>query len=199
MVNAVVFDLNGVFLKSELLTKRIEEHFNIPADESLLVLKESLKEGRLNPNAKIFEYWESLFKRHDIEITEEEFFSFWFRGETLVPELIEVTKNLRDAGVKVYIFSNNFRERTEYYRKNFKEIFENVEKAFFSWETGFVKPSKESFENLLDVINIDPSEIIYFDDSQENIEVARSFGIQGYIYEDVDETMNIFKKEGILI
>ena len=57
MIKAIIFDLNGVFLKSEYLTNRIEEKFSIPSDESFSVLKESLKETRLNPNVKIFKYW----------------------------------------------------------------------------------------------------------------------------------------------
>lgn len=121
MIKAIIFDLNGVFLKSEYLTNRIEEKFSIPSDESFSVLKESLKETRLNPNVKIFKYWGDLFKKYKINITESEFLSFWFSGESLVNDFVLLSQELRKKGLKVYIFSNNFKERTEYYRKNFKK------------------------------------------------------------------------------
>jgi HAD superfamily hydrolase (TIGR01509 family) len=199
MIKAVVFDLNGVFLISDYLTDRIEKEFSIPVEESLSVLKKSLEEVRINPNIKIFKFWVNLFRKHDIKITEEEFLTFWFKGETLIPEFLEITKQLKNKGIKVYVFSNNFKERTEYYRRNFEEIFENIDNAFFSWETGYVKPSLEAFQNLLKEINNNPSEIIYIDDSQENVDVAASLGIRSYIYGGIEETKNIFNKEGVFI
>ena len=191
MIKAIVFDLNGVFLQSEYLTKRIEEKYSIPSDEILTVLKESLKDTRLNPEVRIFGYWENLFKKYNIEITEDEFLSFWFSGESLVNEFVLLSKELREKGLAVYIFSNNFKERTEYYRKNFKEIFENVDNAFFSWETGYVKSDPKAYSNLISNINVRPDEIIYFDDSEENIQLAKSLGIKAYVYNDFDSTKKV--------
>jgi putative hydrolase of the HAD superfamily len=191
MIKAIVFDLNGVFLQSDYLTKRIEDKFGISSEESLIVLKESLKETRLNPTVKIFKYWIDLFKNHNIEITEDEFLSFWFSGESLVNEFVLLSKKLRERGFAVYIFSNNFKERTEYYRKNFKEIFDNVDSAFFSWETGFVKSDLKAYSNLISNINVKPEEIIYFDDSEENVQLAISLGIKAYVYKDFNNTKRV--------
>jgi len=197
MIKAIIFDLNGVFLKSEYLTKRIEEKFNIPSDESLTVLKESLKETRLNPKVKIFKYWRDLFEKYKINITESEFLLFWFSGESLVNDFVLLSQELRERGLEVYIFSNNFKERTEYYRENFKEIFDNVNGAFFSWETGYVKSDPEAYTNLLNLIKVKPEEVIYFDDSKENIELAKSIGIKGYVYIDFETTRDILVKNNI--
>ncbi len=197
MIKAIVFDLNGVFLQSDYLTKRIEEKYSIPSDESLTVLKESLKDTRLNPEVRIFEYWVDLFKKYNIEVTEDEFLSFWFSGESLVNKFIFLSKKLREKGLSVYIFSNNFKERTEYYRKNFKEIFENVDNAFFSWEIGYVKSDSKAYTNLLSMIKVKPDEIIYFDDSEENIQIAKSLGIRAYLYKDFDSTNKVLVENKI--
>lgn len=197
MIKAIVFDLNGVFLQSDYLTKRIEEKFSIPLDESLAVLKESLKETRLNPNIRIFSYWEELFKKHNIEISEDEFLSFWFSGESLVGDFVLLSKKLRKVGLSVFIFSNNFKERTEYYRNNFEEIFDNVNDAFFSWETGYVKSDPKAYTNLISIIDVKPEETIYFDDSEENVQLARSLGIKAYIYRDFDSTKEVLAENMI--
>jgi putative hydrolase of the HAD superfamily len=197
MIKAIVFDLNGVFLKSEYLTKRVEEKFNIPSDDSLSVLIESLKETRLNPKVKIFKYWRDLFKKYKINITESEFLSFWFSGESLVNDFVLLSQELRERGLKVYIFSNNFKERTEYYRKNFKEIFSNVDNAFFSWETGYVKSDPGAYTNLLSIIKAKPDEILYFDDSEENVQLAKSLGIKAYVYRDFNSTKKVFAENMI--
>lgn len=191
MIKAIIFDLNGVFLKSEYLTNRIEEKFSIPSDESLSVLKESLKETRLNSNVKIFKYWVDLFKKYKVKITESEFLSFWFSGERLVNDFVLLSQELRKKGLKVYIFSNNFKERTEYYRENFKDIFSNVDNAFFSWETGYVKSDPKAYTNLLSIIKVKPDEILYFDDSEENVQLAKSLGIKAYVYKDFNSTNKV--------
>ena len=197
MIKAIIFDLNGVFLKSEYLTNRIEEKFSIPSNESFSVLKESLKETRLNPKVKIFKYWIDLFKKYKVNITESEFLSFWFSGESLANDFVLFSKKLRKRGLKVYILSNNFKERTEYYRKNFKEIFSNVDNAFFSWETGYVKSDPKAYTNLLSIIKVKPEETLYFDDSEENVQLAKSLGINAYVYRDFDSTKKILAENMI--
>ena len=67
--------------------------------------------------------------------------------------------------------------RTEFYRKNFPQIFQCVDKAYFSWESGFVKPSVESLQLVLSENSLRSEECIYFDDSDDNIKVAQSLGI----------------------
>jgi HAD superfamily hydrolase (TIGR01509 family) len=196
MLKAIIFDLNGVFLKSEFLTDRIQETYGIPVKESLEVLKPSMKVVR-QPNApSIFPMWQPLFENHGISITEEEFFSFWFGGERLVNELIDYVKQLRQNGTKVFILSNNFRERTTYYRKYFPEIFKNVDAAYFSWETGFVKPSVEAFKNVLSTNDLNAEDVVFFDDSEENVEVAKSLGIVAHVFKGIGETKEIVRGFG---
>lgn len=120
-------------------------------------------------------------------MSEKGFFDFWFSGEYLVPELIKYAQELRNGGVKVFILSNNFKERTEYYRKNFPQIFQCVDKAYFSWETGFVKPSIESLQLVLSENSLKPEDCIYFDDSDDNIKIAQDLGISAQKWTNIDD------------
>jgi putative hydrolase of the HAD superfamily len=124
-----------------------------------------------------FKLWQPYLKKLGLDIPKEEFFDFWFSGEKLVPDLIEYARKLKKQGLKVFILSNNFKERTNYYRKNFPEIFANIDKAYFSWETGFVKPDPKAYLNILKEHHLEPKECIYIDDSEENIKAAKSLGI----------------------
>lgn len=193
MIKAIIFDLNGVFITGEPLSERVQKKFGIPVEDFLPVLKEALQKTRLNPKIRIFSIIGKLFTEKGIPMTEEEFLSFYFSGESTVPEMIELAKKVRAKGVKVYLFSNNFKERTEYYRTYTKEIIRNVDRAFFSWETGFVKSDIAAYHNLLSEINLKPDEILYFDDSQENIELAKSLGIEGYVFEGPNKTAQLLR------
>lgn len=173
MSRAVVFDLNGVFLQSDYLTDRLKGAYDIPVDESLPILKESMDSVR-NPDAPAVDgFWEPLLKKYWLDVTEKEFLKFWFSGETLVTELIKYGSLLRRKRLKVFVLSNNFRERTTYYRKEFPQIFDSVDGAYFSWETGFVKPDPKAFINILNDNDLKPADVLYFDDSEKMCEWQR--------------------------
>jgi HAD superfamily hydrolase (TIGR01509 family) len=125
-----------------------------------------------------FSFWQTYFQQWNVHLSETEFFDFWFSGEKLVPELVNYAQSLRTRGIKVFILSNNFKERTEFYRKNFPGIFTCIDKAYFSWETGFVKPSLEALNLVLCENNLQPQVCVYFDDSDANVELAKSLGIR---------------------
>lgn len=178
MYKAVIFDLNGVFLQSEPLSKRFEEKFGTSKDLFLPVLKEIMAVVR-KPNAPAaFSLWKPHLEGWQISLSEKEFFDFWFSGEHLISELVDYTQELKNGGIKVFILSNNFKERTEYYCQNFPQIFQCADKAYFSWETGFVKPSTESLQLVLSENNLKPEDCIYFDDSDDNIKIAQNLGIK---------------------
>ena len=191
---AVILDLNGVFLQSEYLSKRIEEKYGISGDDFLASLKEVMAVARKPGVEDSFVIWRPHLKKLGLAISKDEFFDFWFSGEKLVSEIFDYIKELRVKGVKVFILSNNFKERTEYYRKNFSEIFQNVDGVYFSWETGFVKPDQEAYKNLLTQNSLLPEECVYFDDSPENIEVARGLGIDAQKYQGFQKAKEYLEK-----
>jgi len=181
---AIVFDLNGVFLLSKNLSERLSEKSGKAVDEILAVMKPILREVR-NPERRGEEVWQPLLDM--VGMNRTDFFEFYFSGESIDMEMLDFAKSLKKKGVIVFILSNNFRERTEYYRTNFPLLFQMVDKAYFSWETGLVKPDVRAYTNLLNENNLDGEECIYIDDSEENLEVARSLGIKGIKYESGEQ------------
>lgn len=191
MIKAVIFDLNGVFLVSEYLSKRMHEKYGVDENAIYAALKEIMEKARQPGVENSFAFWQPHLEKLGLRINEDEFFNFWFSGEGLQPKLLEYIKQLRERDVKVFILSNNFKERTFYYRKKFPEIFKNTDGAYFSWETGFVKPNPEAYLNILAEQGLRPEECFYFDDSERNIEVATSLGINARIYEGLEKTREL--------
>ena len=193
MYKAVIFDLNGVFLESRYLSDRFEETYGVPNKEFFQVMKGIMDQVRLPDAPPAFSLWESHLKKWNVGLNETGFFNFWFSGEHLVPELVEYTRQLREQGTKVFILSNNFKERTTYYREQFSEIFSNIDRAYFSWETGHVKPAPEAFKALLNEQHIAPGQTVYFDDSEKNIQIARELGIQSFIWHGLEAAKRIIE------
>jgi putative hydrolase of the HAD superfamily len=51
------------------------------------------------------------------------------------------------------------------------------EKAYYSYEIGLRKPTKEIFKYILEDSNLDPDETLFIDDSNQNIKTAKELGL----------------------
>ncbi len=67
---------------------------------------------------------------------------------------------------------------------NFENLFDGI---FCSAEMGLKKPQEAYYQHILTSLHINPSDIIYFDDSEENIKVARRLGIRAVHYRNIDD------------
>ena len=106
--------------------------------------------------------------------------------------MITFAISLRQKGIKVFILSNNFKERAEFYGQ-YPWIHEAVDKVYFSWQTGFVKPDSRAWQLVLDENDLKPEECMYFDDQDRNVKAAESLGINSYIFTDeadLERTVN---------
>ncbi|NTW62024.1 HAD-IA family hydrolase [Candidatus Saccharibacteria bacterium] len=183
---ALIFDLNGVFVISPKLSERIESDFSVPLDIFLPVLKVVMDHVR-QPGAKdVFYYWQPYFQKWGIKFTKDEFAKYCFSAEKPDEELVNLARRLKAKGLKLFVLSNNFRGRTEYYSNNFAFLDEVFDKVYYSWQTGFAKPDTRAWRNILDENNLKAEDCMYFDDSEKNVEAAESIGIESHIFnEDV--------------
>ena len=139
MIKAVIFNLNGIFLQSEKLSDRFEKDFKIDSKifrNKLSVIMEKIRKPNAQP---AFTYWRPILEEWNIKLNEQEFWDYWFKREIESTRMIQYATYLHSRGLKVFILSNNFRERAEYYG-HYAWLHEVVDKAYFSWQTGFVKP-----------------------------------------------------------
>jgi len=197
MIEAVVFDLNGVFIQSPRLSDRFEEKFHVSGDKFYDVLQEIMPKVRKPRAEDSFNYWKPHLKDWGLNLNKEQFFDFWFSGEKEVPEMINLARKVKENGTKIFILSNNFTERAKYYDENFPFL-KDFDKVYYSWQTGFVKPDLEAYKNLLRENNLQPEQCLYFDDSAKNIKAASSLGIISYLFKDTQDLQAILKAAALL-
>ncbi|MBX4197849.1 HAD-IA family hydrolase [Candidatus Parcubacteria bacterium] len=192
MIKAIIFDLNGIFIQSPKLSERFEKDFNVPIPEFLPKLSEIMDKVR-QPNAGgSFQYWKPALEKWNITLSEQEFWDYWFKAETVSEKMVEFAKELRAKGIKVFILSNNFKERAEYYG-HYPWIYEAVDKVYFSWQSGFVKPDPQAWLQILSENSLKPEEFLYFDDQEKNLKAAQSIGIKSFMFtteKSLQETVN---------
>lgn len=193
MLKAVIFDLNGIFLQSPKLSDRFAKDFNISPEVFLPELSKIMEQVR-KPNAQpAFAYWKPVLESWNLSLSESEFWDYWFKAETLSEKMINFAKSLREKGIKVFILSNNFKERAEYYG-HYSWIHDAVDKVYFSWQTGFVKPDPKAWQVVLSENNLNGEDCIYFDDQQKNLDAAESAGIKSYMFTTEAELEEIVTK-----
>jgi len=181
MIKAIIFDLNGIFIQSPKLSDRFEKDFGISSEIFLPKLSEIMNKVRQPNTGKSFNYWEPVLKEWNIKLSEQEFWKYWFEVEEPSERMISFAKKLKERGIKIFVLSNNFKERAEYYG-HYPWMHEVVDKAYFSCQTGFVKPNTEAWKLVLKENNLEPEECLYFDDQEKNIKASEEVGIKAFMF-----------------
>ncbi len=194
MIKAVIFDLNGVFIQSPKLSDRFRDELGVPNDQFLPALKEIMDKVRRpqdGPAYACFALWQPYLEKWGVKMKEKEFFDFWFNAEKPNEEMLFLSKELKQRGIKLFILSNNFAERAKFYNDNFPWLKELFEKVYYSWQTGLIKPDPRCWQNILIENSLRPEECVYFDDSKTNVQAANELEIRSYLFTNADGVKNI--------
>ena len=89
-----------------------------------------------------------------------------------------------------YGFSNTNRTHQTYWEHHYPRIPNTFEKLFVSSEVGMRKPDAEAFEFILNELSLVPNELLFFDDTLENIEGAKQLGIQTVLVSSADSVVS---------
>lgn len=84
--------------------------------------------------------------------------------------------------------------------KNFRVMFERLlinkyfKKLYISGENNFIKPSFESFNNVLKDYKIDPKNCLFIDNTYSNFKNSKILGINSILYSNLENLENDLKK-----
>src|SRR5471032_3408765 len=99
----------------------------------------------------------------------------------LFAQCFEHGDNLRH---RVVVLKNTNRLHLNYWPEHFPEIEANTDALYLSQDLGMRKPEPGIFEYVLNKEGITASQAVFFDDVIENVEAARSMGIEAVLVED---------------
>lgn len=110
----------------------------------------------------------------------------WFDYENVINEpLLEIIQDLRRAGVRCYLATSQEKYRAKY----LEDVMFNdkVDGFFISCNIGVDKNDPDFFRLVLEELKLQPREVAFFDDSQGNVDVAKSVGIKSFLYTGLDK------------
>ena len=93
--------------------------------------------------------------------------------------------DLKARGYRIYILSNLAKYSYEYIIRY--PLIQEVDGGIFSYQEGVCKPEKAIYNILLERYQLVPAQTIFFDDNADNIAAAKSLGIHGIRFRDLNQ------------
>jgi len=203
MIKNIVFDMGGVILDFNL-KKTVEKEFAPEYHEIIYEhvfgensVWKTLDEGVYTYDQVI----PGILEKLPLELHEKvtamvtDFYDYM----PPFPETYELIKELKEKGYNIYLLSN----ATPRFFDRFLDIpaFEFFDGLFISALYKLLKPNREIYEAFCNKFSLDPTECFFIDDLEANIEGAKKYGMQGFVFKAPDTTQlrNALREAGVNI
>jgi putative hydrolase of the HAD superfamily len=107
-------------------------------------------------------------------------------------------QHLHAAGFKTAILSNMPADMAKHMRKNFAWL-SHFDHHIFSGEVRSVKPEPAIYQHCIDALGVQPSEALFIDDREINLEQARAAGIRTIRFQSVEQLRDDLQAFGFTI
>ena len=185
-IDCVIFDFGEVLIEldypkvisgfSKVAQKNEEEIRELVVTAPLL---QDLEVGKITPQ----EFREGVTHLLDTSLNDIEFDEIWNSMLKNLPKSrMDLLEKVNDK-YETYILSNSNVIHEKAFNKMIKEVTGKsslhsfVRKCYFSQNIGLRKPFKECYEYVIEDIGITPEKMLFLDDRLDNIEGAKSVGL----------------------
>jgi len=187
MIRAILFDVDGVLINGPGFHKKLNLEFGISNSQMQDFFKSEFKDCLVG-KSDIKEVLPSYLKLWGWPFCVNDFLNYWHKIESAVDtDLTSYIKVIKSNGIKCYLATNQEINRANYLinELGFSKIFDKI---YVSADIGYKKPSLEFFSHIINDLNgLGINEILYWDDSNENIEAALKLGINAELYTNFAE------------
>ena len=207
MVEALLFDLGGVVIEIDF--DRVLWRWETISALSFAELKSTFhfdtayqrhERGEID-GADYFAYLRNLLK---LDGSDDEIVAGW--NAVFVTEIPTVLAAISKARKQFpcYAFTNTNPTHLAAWQADYPAIFRSFDKIFISFDLGLRKPERLAFDAIVADIGVAHANILFFDDTRENIAGAEAAGLQTVYVQSPDdihyalENLNGPCKDGIL-
>ena len=106
----------------------------------------------------------------------EDFINNYINHVYVDDKIIELIKNLKEQGYKLYLLSNTQKYSYDKFIKDIEYLFDGITLSF---KEHLLKPYNAIYERLIEKYNLVPEESLFIDDREDNISTANKYGIKG--------------------
>jgi len=192
-IRAVILDVGGVLVRQENSDKRHEWEARLGLSLGQLT-QTVFKAADRAATGEVSEQdvWKKVGNQlglRDGQLPELQR-DFW-DGEQLDTELVQFISSLRPR-CKIGIISNAWSDARSIHAAKFK--FDTwVETAIYSAEVKLIKPDPRIYQLALEQLDVRAGEAVFVDDVLENVQAARSLGMEGVQFKNTPQTIDDIK------
>lgn len=191
LIKYIIFDLGGIVVPEadDLIQQRIAHFLGIGTSELERLtkdLKPKVTTGEITLRDLYAEILNQLGKK-DIEsdtVLKKHLEFFKKCSTTRNQEVLDIVKKLKRR-YSVVCLTNTEIEVTDFNRKN--GLYDYFDKAYISTEMRMRKPNPEIYRTVLNNLNCEAKEVVFIDDKPEYVEGAKRVGINGIVYENIEQ------------
>ncbi len=199
-VRALLFDLGGVVLRID-----VERALRAWAPFSSLPLPQLVERAVVDEAFRQHErgeidaatYFAHLREQLALDASDEQIGAGW--NAIVVEPFATSVSLIRDVRRRLpcYAFTNTGAYHYARWGQAFPEVVGLFERIFMSFELGMRKPETAAFNSVAQSIDCPPDQILFFDDSAENVEGARLAGLQAVQVTEPDDIARALNAAGI--
>ncbi len=200
-ITTLFLDIGGVLLTNgwdHNSRKRAADTFGLDYNEMSErhhLTFDTYEEGKLSLDeylARVVFYQERSFSREDFK-------KFMYAQSKPYPDMIKLMRGLKTQyGLRVAAVSNEGRELTMYRVQQF-ELRTFVDFFVSSCFVHYRKPDEDLYRIALDISQSQAGQVIYIDDREMFVEVARELGLTGIIHTDYESTRKSLEGFGLAL
>ena len=144
------------------------------------------------------EYCDHLRRLLDLELDDRTLAEGWnavFVGPCEGIE--EVLTQLPDS-VRRFAFSNTNATHRDYFQVRYHDLLAHFEVVYCSHQLGLRKPDPLAFTQVMAAMRLPAEQILFFDDSPENVRAARGVGMSATQIRSPQDTRDALERTGLL-
>ncbi len=195
-IKALLFDLGGVVIDIDfdLVFSKWAEASNSDIQEIKSNFKfdhhyKAHERGEISAG----EYFRSLRKSLKLDLSDAQLEEGWnaiFKGE--IPGISDLLNQI-SGRIPLYVFTNSNQTHQKVWSVKFAKTLSVFRTIFDSSDIGKRKPEPEAYQLVADLMGIKLNEMIFYDDSIENINGAKNIGINAVhvrSIRDIERSLN---------
>jgi putative hydrolase of the HAD superfamily len=114
-----------------------------------------------------------------------------------IPATLDLIERVRER-LPCYAFSNTSAIHCTVWASRFPRVATAFQRLFLSYELGLRKPERAAFDAVVSAIGVAPDDILFFDDTAENVEGARAAGLDAVLVRSPPDVRSALAERGLV-
>jgi putative hydrolase of the HAD superfamily len=196
MIDAVVFDVDGVLVRSGHFGAQLERDFGQHRETLDAFWRGPFVQCSLGLSDLKKEI-EPFLGKWGYRGTVEDCLQAWFEADSAVnTTVLDEVERLRARGIPCHLATNQERHRAAYLEGPMG-LAARFDRLFFSCHLGVRKPQLEFYRRVTDELGVPPAALLFLDDQQSNVDAARAAGWNAEVYTFGDDSSALLARHGV--